>query len=94
MGVDECIEQYLQFAETVFQIVHRLPVNLKGKTHGRYNSEAFENPILTLLKSRNLPPDTLLKDDDPYACKVWVDPFSNHTLTMDLTKFSFKLCLR
>ena len=72
MDVQECIDVYLELADKVFTKVHRLPVNLKGRTHGRYNSDALKEAVVNLLLSKQMSPDTLLKDEGPYSTKVSV----------------------
>ena len=72
MDIQECIDIYLELADAVFSKVHILPVNLRGRTHGRYNQDALRAAIVDLLKSKEMSPDTLLKDQDPYSCKVLV----------------------
>ena len=75
MDVQECIDIYLELADKVFSKVHHLPVNLLGRTQGRYNQEAMETAIVGILKRKNMSPDALMKDDDPFACKVLVHYF-------------------
>lgn len=73
MEVQQCIDVYLELAGSVFSKVHTLPIKLlKGKPNGRYNSQALEDAILKLLEDKKLAPNTLLKDDDKYACKVFI----------------------
>ena len=72
MDVQECIDVYLEMADGVFGKVHHLPVNLRGRTHGRYNQDALQEAIENTLQRKGLPKITLLKDDDPYGCKMWV----------------------
>ena len=70
MDVKECIDVYLEMADKVFSKVHRLPVNLVGRTHGRYNQEALQEAIENVLERKGLAKDTLLKDEDSDACKT------------------------
>ena len=73
MDVQECIRIYLQLAESVFSKVHYVPIHLlNGRTKSRYNQEALESAIRRILEERNMSPNTLLKDEDPYSCKVHV----------------------
>ncbi|KAK4692774.1 hypothetical protein P7C71_g4499, partial [Lecanoromycetidae sp. Uapishka_2] len=72
MDVQECIDTYLEMADGVFSKVHHLPVNLRGRTHGRYNQDALREAIEHVVEDKGFSKDALLKDDDPYACKAFV----------------------
>ena len=72
MDVQECIDVYLELAEKVFSKVHTLPVNLRGRTHGRYNQDALRDAVVEVLMKKHLSPDTLLKDEASYSTKVLV----------------------
>ena len=74
MDVQECIDIYLELADTVFSKVHLLPTNLRGRTHGRYNQDALEQAIINILERKKLPPNSLFKNEDQLACKVFVSP--------------------
>ena len=70
MDVQECIDIYLELADEVFSKVHILPVNLRGRTHGRYNQEGLSDAVVNLLVSKQMSQETLLKEQDPFSCKV------------------------
>ena len=52
--------------------------NLSGRTHVRYNQDALKDAIASVLEKKGLSPDTLLKDEDPNSCKVYVKTSSIH----------------
>ena len=70
MDVDECIGVYLELVDRIFSKTHTLPVSLMGKTKERYSSSELESAIDQILQKKGLSSHTLLKNDDPHACKV------------------------
>lgn len=72
MGVDECIDAYLQISDNVFQ-KKRHAVNWKGKIQGKFDSGELERAMKQVVRDRGLRDDVLLKDAPNASCKVWVD---------------------
>ncbi|KAK5997022.1 Intracellular membrane-associated calcium-independent phospholipase A2 gamma-like protein [Cladobotryum mycophilum] len=72
MTVTECIREYEQLSASVFtKRRHRL--NWKGQLQGRFDHEALEDGIKTLLKRVSISEDELLKETDGAPqCKVFV----------------------
>lgn len=73
MTVDQCIEAYNDIAPTVFTKIHHR-VNLRnGDLQGRFDHEALEDYVKTLVTERLMRPDELLKDAQVVgSCKTWV----------------------
>lgn len=71
MGVDECIDAYLQLSDMVFH-KKRHGVTWKGKIQGRFDSDELEWAVKQIVRGRGLQDDALLKDAPYASCKVWV----------------------
>lgn len=61
MTVDECIEEYKELSPKIFTKVHHR-LNLRGRLQGRFDHEALENCIRSLLERRGLSPDELFAE--------------------------------
>jgi patatin-like phospholipase/acyl hydrolase len=69
MSVDQCIKAYHELMPAIFEKAkHRYSFS-KGKLQGRYDGKALEDGIQRILKSRNMQPDTPLKDPGS-TCKT------------------------
>ena len=74
MSVDDCITAYTTLADKVFAPVrHRL--NFWGlpwnwQVQGRFDGEVLAQCIRDILRSKDMPPDSLLKDKADAVCKV------------------------
>lgn len=67
MSVDECISTYTRMFQTVFG-KKGLPVNMRGRVKGRFDSTVLEECIVDILKERGLPKDEPLNNEK--GCKV------------------------
>lgn len=76
MTLDECQAAYTLLSETIFTPVHnpadprRLYKYLKAS--GKFENAPLENSMKSTIWSKQLHEDSLLKDKDPDACKVFV----------------------
>ena len=70
MSVDECSKAYAQISDRVFQKKHHRLKNVRGELQGRFDSNALQEAVKDILRSRDLPEDTLLQDKDDAPCKV------------------------
>ncbi|KAJ6441059.1 Hydantoin utilization protein A [Purpureocillium lavendulum] len=72
MTVAQCISEYEQLSASVFtKRRHRL--NWKGQLQGRFDDEALEDGVKSILRRLNIPEDELLKEADGRPqCKVFV----------------------
>ena len=76
MTLDECQSAYTHLSETIFTPVHN-PVDPRRlykylKASGKFESAPLEDSIKSTISSKQLHDDTLLKDKDKDACKVFV----------------------
>ena len=79
MTLAEAQKAYLEFASTIFTPKHHKmnPTRAydKFKASGKYQTEALNDYLKTLLQEKGLPPDELMKDPDMENCKVSVKSF-------------------
>ena len=69
LSITECIKAYTSLSDRIFQ-KKRKPVTIKGKLHGRFDSEELERAVKEVTTSQGLVEDALLKDTSDDACKV------------------------
>lgn len=70
LSVDEAIAAYDELSPRIFSKVHHR-LTLKGKVQGRFNHEALEAGVKTLLINKGFDADALLKDSlEQGACKT------------------------
>ncbi|GAM90272.1 hypothetical protein ANO11243_083140 [Dothideomycetidae sp. 11243] len=84
MTVDECLEQYNILQTSVFRKLHHLPVGWRGGLQGRYDHIALENGVKDILRARGLEEDTLFKNTNKLACKVFVTATSAGSSTTEI----------
>jgi hypothetical protein len=71
MDVDECINAYSSMFKRIFG-KKGLPVNMRGKTKGRFDSMVLEDCIREILEQRRLSPMEPFNDEKDRTCKVLV----------------------
>lgn len=69
MDVDECIVEYTQLLKSIFE-KSGLPINIKGKIKGRFDSTVLESAIKQTIAARGLDTDKPLNDGEERGCKV------------------------
>jgi hypothetical protein len=70
MSVDECIVEYKKLSPAIFTHIHHR-VNISGHIQGRFDHEALERGIRSLLSSRGLDEDELFGEDlEGSKCKT------------------------
>lgn len=72
MTVDACINAYSELSSKVLEKkAHR--VNIKGQLQGRFGAAELEKAIKKIVVQQGLAEYSLLKNDDPSKCKVYVE---------------------
>ena len=69
MSIEECINAYISFSDTVFQ-KRRHRFTLRGKIQGRFDTPALERAIKQILVQHGFSEDELLRDHTDSTCKV------------------------
>jgi hypothetical protein len=69
MGIDECIDAYLQILDGIFQ-KKRYRAIVKDKIQGRFDSDELERAVKEVIAKQGLQEDALLKDTLDATCKV------------------------
>lgn len=78
MDIDECIDKYIELSSKVFRRDRLLPIHLglrgkSGTVAARFDSQALEESVKTILQEKGLDRDALLKSSGPgELCKVCV----------------------
>jgi hypothetical protein len=71
MDVDECITAYNELSADVFaKPRRRIPFGFLGKIAPRFDSAQLKGAILTIMRSRGLPPSTQFDDGQDRGCKT------------------------
>ena len=69
MSIDDCIAAYTDLSPKIFtKLHHRL--SWPGRIQGRFDHQALENGVKSLLVQQGLGEDALLKDPSSVACKT------------------------
>lgn len=71
MDVDECINAYSSMFKRIFG-KKGLPVNMRGKIKGRFDSMVLEDCIREILEQRGLSSMEPFNDEKDRTCKVLV----------------------
>jgi patatin-like phospholipase/acyl hydrolase len=78
MSVDECIDAYTQLSDKVFEKRSKR-IKINGQLQVRFDTEALELAIKTILGNHGLGEETLLKEDDDASCNTLVAISSHHS---------------
>ena len=63
LSIDKCIEAYSEMSPHIFTHLHHRVNLLNGQTQGRFDHEALERGVKSVLVSHGFDPDELLKDN-------------------------------
>ncbi|GAB7351737.1 hypothetical protein MBLNU459_g2321t1 [Dothideomycetes sp. NU459] len=79
MTVQQCIDEYTALSRQVFVRKTKWPVNLKLNIQERFDSETLAAKIREVSARHTGESESLLRNDDPYACKVFVCATNGNT---------------
>lgn len=88
MTVQQCIDEYMQLSREVFVRKTKWPVNFKMNIQERFDSETLAAKIRDVTKRYAGDVEILLKNNEPYACKVYATLMLQVIDSRDLTQHS------
>ena len=73
MSVDECIEAYEELMESIFgSKAHWKPVSRSANINATYDSQKIKQKIESVLRQRDIAPESLFNDGNRRNCRVSV----------------------